>query len=190
MKTTENLTIEQLKAIALKQFLGDDIFVLYTENEVLIYEGTEEEARENYEIEMNEIKLNHGKRIDFSEWASDNLTEVEEYNENDFDNDYLVLTDEEADEKAKEQILDSVWAFNASFLASETDIDVEVFEAIQNNGRCESNNKAILSMIDDEDSFVEAAISADGRGHFLSPYDSNENEETVEGQIFYIYRQN
>jgi len=53
-------------------------------------------------------------------------------------------------------------------------------------------------MIDDEDSFVEAAISADGRGHFLAGYDFNENEETVllydngdsGNPIFFIYRQN
>ena len=36
------------------------------------------------------------------------------------------------------------------------------------------------------DEFIEDAISSDGRGHFLSPYDGEENEE---GDYF-IYRIN
>lgn len=102
---------------------------------------------------------------------------------------YLVLTDSEADEKAAEQITESLWAFNPSFLAGETEIDQAVFEAIQKNDRCESNNPAILSMIKSTcgiASFVESAIGADGRGHFLAGYDFEENEE---GEYF-IYRTN
>jgi hypothetical protein len=101
---------------------------------------------------------------------------------------YLVLTDEEADEKAKECILDSVWAFNANFLAAHCleGIGVEVIEAIQANERCESNNKALLALIEDVDYFVNEAIKADGRGHFLSRYDGEEHEA---GE-FYIYRTN
>lgn len=34
------------------------------------------------------------------------------------------------------------------------------------------------------------AIRADGRGHFMSSYDGEENEEIVEGETFYIYRIN
>ncbi len=45
-------------------------------------------------------------------------------------------------------------------------------------------------MIEDEDEFVSQAISADGRGHFLNTYDGNENEQTIEGTTFYIYRMN
>jgi len=58
---------------------------------------------------------------------------------------------------------------------------------------CESNNDTIYNLIeklDDIDSFVSAAISADGRGHFMSSYDGNENEETVNGITYYIYRIN
>ena len=38
------------------------------------------------------------------------------------DQEYLVLTDEEADEKTEEYIKESVWAFNSSFLSSHTGI--------------------------------------------------------------------
>jgi hypothetical protein len=109
--------------------------------------------------------------------------DLERYIEN---SDYMVLTDDEANEKAAEYIKDSLWAFNADFLAGETGIDQSVFEAIQNNGKCERNNDAIASCIDDMESFIESAISADGRGHFLSPYDGEE----IEVDDLYIYRLN
>ena len=106
--------------------------------------------------------------------------------------DYLVLTDEEADEQAEEYILDTVWAFNKSFLNRHSEaiaeIDEKSFAKLQEG--CESINKAILAMIDDKDDFVKDAISADGRGHFLSPYDGEENEVTVNGVNYFIYRLN
>ena len=40
---------------------------------------------------------------------------------------YMVLTDEEADEKVKEYIKDSVWAFNSSFLSSHSKADEKSF---------------------------------------------------------------
>lgn len=101
--------------------------------------------------------------------------------------DYLVLTDDEADEKAAEYIEDLLWAFNPSFLAYETGIDQEVFEAIQSNGKCEGNNDAIGSCISDIEEFIESAIRADGRGHFISSYDGEEIETDDD---YYIYRIN
>jgi hypothetical protein len=102
--------------------------------------------------------------------------------------DYLVLTDDEADEKAKEYILDTAWAFNSSFLSchSKGDVDEEVFKVLSE--KCESSNDAVLSLIDDKDDFVDDAISSDGRGHFLSQYDGNENEEEINGTTYYIYK--
>lgn len=105
--------------------------------------------------------------------------------------DYLVCTDSEADEECRNAIADSLWAFNPDFLAGETGIDSEVFEAIQGNGRCESNNDAIASIIKATcgfDSFADSAMGADGRGHFLSSYDGEEHEQEFNGQIFYIYK--
>ena len=134
----------------------------------------------------------------FEDYCESELIEIDEQESDfEFDNRYIVLTDSEADELCKDRILDSVWAFNPSFLSSETGIDVEVFRAIQENGRCESNNDAVLSCIDDEDDFVQSAISADGRGHFISYYDGEETETTFsaidndyEENTFYVYRVN
>lgn len=105
---------------------------------------------------------------------------------------YLVVTDDEADEKAQEYITESLWAFNASFLSEFTGLPSEMFEALQ--PQCESANDAILRTIEQfgtiED-FTQEAISADGRGHFLSSYDGYENDITLNnGEKYYIYRVN
>ncbi len=105
---------------------------------------------------------------------------------------YLVLTDSEADAKAREYILDSVWAFNKSFLDCHSEaiaeIDEKAFAKLQEG--CESVNKAFIAMIDDLDHFVEDAINSDGRGHFISQYDGEENEVSIDGTWFYVYRLN
>lgn len=101
---------------------------------------------------------------------------------------YLVLTDSEADDAVKDYIKESVWSFNASFLSCQTGLPEEVFIALQD--KCESANDTIMELIEHHgegfNSFVEEAVSSDGRGHFISAYDGEENEE---GEYF-IYRVN
>ena len=193
-KIMNNLTENQERIIALQMHLQNDFFIVEKEDATHIFEGDEDEAQAEYEnyartIEENgafvSFGLEESEAADFLTFCQDNYNELTE-----LDEDYLVLTDDEADEKAKEYILDSLWAFTPNFLASATGIDLEVFEAIQNNGRCESNNDAILRLVDDEDALVEEAISWDGRGHFLSHYDGAENSETVNETEYFIYRQN
>ena len=119
--------------------------------------------------------------------------------------DYMCITDEDADSEAHDKIMESLWAFRPSYLASTTGLDIEVFEAMANNNKCEDNNDAIASLIKNTcglDAFVYEAISFDGRGHFLAPYDHNEVhtlmlavEKGPEGYVtvekeFFIYRCN
>jgi len=109
--------------------------------------------------------------------------------QNDYDNqDYLVYTDEEADEAVREEIEESLWAFTPSFLSAHTGVDEEVFVALAD--RCEVNNDSYKRMIKDFDAFVDDAVACDGRGHFLAPYDHEENEITFNGITYYIYRRN
>ena len=107
--------------------------------------------------------------------------------------DYYAGTDEEMNELAKEYMAESLWAFNASFL--------ENYGAFANmNGstvamilkplqeQCESGNEAIKELIgwnDNADEFVEAACSADGRGHFLNHYDGSELNVVINGITYY-----
>ena len=109
---------------------------------------------------------------------------------------YLVLTDDEAYDMCKEQILDSLWAIRAEFLVSHMDLGngsanetIAAIKAVQE--KCfESCNALLFAAIRDTDDFVTEAISADGRGHFLAIYDHEEHEGVVDGQSFYIYRVN
>jgi len=106
--------------------------------------------------------------------------------------DYLVLTDSEADDKVAEYVEDTLWAFSPTFLDSVTGVDEIVFEAIQDNGRCEGNNDAIQSILDATyttiEEVVREAVIWDGRGHFLSQYDGQEIEVYVDGEYYYCYR--
>lgn len=101
--------------------------------------------------------------------------------------DFLVLTDEEADEKTKEVIKDSLWAFNSEFIFNFLGLDLggaKAFAEMQGK-MCESCNDIVLSMLGDRvDDFIRKAILADGRGHFLSGYDGQEHES---GE-FFLYR--
>ena len=105
----------------------------------------------------------------------------------------IICTDEEADELAYEYIIDSLWAFQPSFLSGETGLPEEVFVALVENEKYEDNNDTVASMIKTTcglDDFVRSAIDSDGRGHFIAHYDHNENEVTVGDTTFYIYKVN
>ena len=104
----------------------------------------------------------------------------------------IALTDEEADQAAYEYIEQAVWAFNSDFLQDMTGIPQEMFEAVQD--KCEGANDAITACIEATcgmESFRDNAINADGRGHFLSGYNGQEEEfEMSNGNISYAYRIN
>lgn len=109
---------------------------------------------------------------------------------------YLVLTDAEADEAAADYIKESLWAFRPEFIlqhsaASEETTareDQEIIKALNEvqSKLCESANALVKALIKNLDEFITDAIDADGRGHFLSGYDGEENESGD----FYIYRTN
>lgn len=99
---------------------------------------------------------------------------------------YLVLTDDEADRKTGDYIRETIWAFNPEFLACHMPegVNEEIIRLAQE--KCEGANETLKAMIVDFDHLVDDAIGCDGRGHFLSSYDGEENEE---GDYF-IYRVN
>jgi hypothetical protein len=101
---------------------------------------------------------------------------------------WLVLSDEDADERVAEAIRESMWSFRPEFIADHTRprLTVAATKALAEMQRklCESANPLILAMIDDVDDFIRAAIAADGRGHFIANYDHEEHEENG----WYLYR--
>lgn len=110
---------------------------------------------------------------------------------------YFVLTDEEADEKARDYIRDSLWAFNTNFVVSHSTVEFsaraeKAFSKMQAD-LCEDANEIIFAIIGGEkgfEKFAEAAIRDDGRAHFLSHYDGHEYDVKIDGVTYYIYRVN
>ena len=139
------------------------------------------------------------KKYILARWLRSNgiklhMDEIAEISDDDdifgfYGEEYLVLSDEGANEKAREYILDSLWAFNSSFLESHTGIDEEVLRQIQEK-MCEGCNEVILRLIKDIEHLISDAILSDGRGHFLSSYDGKENEIKYCKKYYYIYRVN
>lgn len=103
---------------------------------------------------------------------------------------YLAGTDEDMTKELADNIRESVWAFNAEFIADHcsVDIDIEMIKMWQRE-KYESANEGLLKLIDDFDQFVEDAEAADGRGHFLNDYDGTEEMATVEGVDIYACQQ-
>lgn len=111
---------------------------------------------------------------------------------------YLVLGEQEVNEYIKERILNDLWAFNAEFILSHSRIEVDehneakILKALKmvQEKLCEDATPLIRALLENEEEFIEDAIDADGRGHFLSGYDSKEDEIVFAEELFYIYRQN
>jgi hypothetical protein len=90
---------------------------------------------------------------------------------------YAIASDEgEANKAVAEYIKESIWAFSPGFISQHctANLPVEVIQLIQE--KCEDANPIILDLIESFDKFVDDAISADGRGHFLASYDGEEHE--------------
>lgn len=131
---------------------------------------------------------------EFLEVGTDEIAESNYYDDGFSygDEEYLVLTDEEADKKAREEIRESLWAFNTEFILEHSVISnysnvTEIINALNKvqSELCESVNEFVYALIvENFDEFVEDAVISDGRGHFISRYDGNENELND----YYIYR--
>lgn len=110
-------------------------------------------------------------------------------------NEYKVLTEEEADEAAREEIKESVWAFNADFILTHTTFyrsssvreDERFCEALEHmqSSLCESAGPVIMALIEDFNEFAQDAIDADGRGHFIAHYDCEEHESADGKYLIY-----
>lgn len=102
---------------------------------------------------------------------------------------YAIARDyDQAEQACAEYIEDTVWAFNADFLASHIKaLDADDIERLRGD-KCESCNDALLKLIDDVDAFVGDAITTDGLGHFLSPYDGEMVE--LDGTDILLFRIN
>lgn len=93
--------------------------------------------------------------------------------------DWLVLTDDEADERAR--------ASCRSF------VDECIFGAVEPQNNNNNKNTWLRDTVEkyfNTEAFIEDAISDNGRGCQLASYDHEEREREVDGIRYYIYRTN
>jgi hypothetical protein len=157
-----------MKALALAQHLGLD-FISFN-GEIYLNVTLEDFNTEN----ETTFKTVEDDNETFLEWLQQNGTLIEDeivqstYNENLFEygsEEYLVCTDDEADELWEESL--------------DNYLEECIYPELQGN---------LKNYFDDEKWKQDAKF--DGRGHSLSGYDGRENYEDVDGETFYIYRQN
>ena len=126
--------------------------------------------------------------------------DVNEVKQGDYDcqlyhegSEYLVLTDEEAQEQAEAEIKEGLWCLDTDFIFEHisacSKISRPAIEKIKSafsevqDSYCESLNELIEVMVDDVNKLIEDVIESDGRGRFIAKYDGIENEHNG----FYIY---
>lgn len=100
---------------------------------------------------------------------------------------WLALTDSEADAWCEDRIAQDLWAFRPEFLEAHTvkGMTAKAIAAIQES-LYEDASDSLRALIPDWAHFVRDVMMADGRGHFLSSYDGEE----IEAGRFYLYRVN
>lgn len=87
----------------------------------------------------------------------------------------IAFTEKAANQASKECVRDSLWDFDAEFIAKHCILSADVILTIK-QGLCETDaNAAFHELIEDIDQFVDDAIGAYGRGYFLAFYDNEEN---------------
>lgn len=99
--------------------------------------------------------------------------------------------DDAADAAAKEAARDSLWAFNSEFLSGYIpalrNTRARVAFDKMREALCEDASELVAAMLGDNiDRMLQDAIGADGRGHFLASYDSEERD--AEGRPGFTYR--
>lgn len=133
-------------------------------------------------------------KIKQAEWANDPNRLVTNYGE-----EWLILTDEEAEEMARDYIIKMLWSFRTDFLMDHMDAvdslntrEREVFkkslEKIQCD-LCEGANPIVSALVSDNiENLIDEAIEADGRGCFIGFYNGSEDSIEYDGVDYYIYR--
>jgi hypothetical protein len=99
---------------------------------------------------------------------------------------YLVLTDDEAEDLADETIRQTVWAFNSDWLADFMPNGILAEHITMMRGdRCEDANEMLTALVEagrGMDALVERSIAADGRQAFIG---DRGDEHDYDG--YYIY---
>lgn len=91
---------------------------------------------------------------------------------------YAVGTERQVEAAAREYIRESLWVFRPEFLERFTPeaVDAEILRILIEN-KYEDATEIIARLVGDRlGDLIDEAIASDGRGHFLSPWDSEERD--------------
>ena len=104
---------------------------------------------------------------------------------------YLILTKKEANKEAALKIKEYLWAFNYEFISNYFKVEINKHTYNKLRELYEDANEILLILIGNNiKKLIQDAISYNGRGHFISYYDGQEEEVSYNGKYFYIYRLN
>ena len=115
------------------------------------------------------------------------------FGDSNFDREYLVLTDEEATQRAIDAARDSLWSFRGAFWGCYTNLSPSSIKAIGKVQEilCEDAGPVLAAVVGARlDEMLVDAVDVDGRGHFLAGYDGEENAINHNNETFYVYRVN
>ena len=79
--------------------------------------------------------------------------------------------------------------FNASFIADNSDLPIELIEPCQECEAFEAIGKALNNTLtqEEKEAFCEEYASADGYGHHFNGYDFSEDEIAVNGVLYHVF---
>jgi hypothetical protein len=118
---------------------------------------------------------------------------VVETDSSDSRTEWFVVHEKDYSHIVTETVSDSAWTFKPEFLAKLTGHSKDTFEALSKTNLCERLNELYVALISHTcgiKKFIDAAVDADGVGHFLSSFDSQEHEYKTGRTTYYIYRSN
>jgi len=101
---------------------------------------------------------------------------------------FFIYTDEEADESMCEGILNSLEFFSTDFLSEH--VLAEDKESIAEIKETPYANEEIRQKLEEAgiEDFMEDTLKLYGRGEFLASFDGKEHKEIVNGTEYFIYR--
>ena len=136
--------------------------------------------------EIKQLKDNLSDLLSDPNWRE--VLELADYGKADFEVDGVRFIDtRRIDEIQQEELLDDLYilgCFNASFIASILETDVEAIEAMQEAEAFEGIGKMLVPHIEE---IQYQYASADGYGHHFNHYDFSEEEMTIAGINYHVF---
>ena len=93
-----------------------------------------------------------------------------------------------ANQKARDNINETLYLCNADFIARHLNLPVSVIEFIQNSKDSDVILDSLINRLNERTNMIEDALLSDSRGHYISHYDCEENECIVDDMLIYYYR--